>query len=61
MARKARAYRGAKRQKEKTRQARQDEKRRRRQERKQGPQEIAGQEPGAGDISPESPDRPSET
>jgi hypothetical protein len=61
MARKARAYRGAKRQKEKTRQTRQEEKRRRRQDRKLGPQEMEGQEPRAGDIPPESPDQPSET
>jgi hypothetical protein len=61
MARKARAYRGAKRQKERARQARQDEKRQRRQKKKQGPLETEGQEPSAGDIPPESPDQPSET
>lgn len=61
MARKARAYRGAKQQKERVRKARQEEKRRRKQERKHGPQHVEGQEPLTGDIPPELPDEPPET
>ena len=64
MARSARAYRGAKRQKEIARKARQEEKRRRRLERKRGTLPTEGQEPrgtGVEGFPPVSPSEPSST
>jgi hypothetical protein len=65
MARSARAYRGAKRQKEIVRKARREEKRRRRLDRKKGVPPIEGQEPrGTGVVEgfpPVSPSEPSLT
>ncbi|MCZ6551228.1 MAG: hypothetical protein ACE10F_10725 [Candidatus Methylomirabilales bacterium] len=61
MARRARAYRGAKRQKEKVRQTRQQEKRRRRQDKKQSPHLLENQEPGPESLPPDSPDQPPDT
>jgi hypothetical protein len=61
MAKRRGAYQGAKRQKEKARQARQEEKRRRRQERRQRPLAAGQPEPGAEGIPPEPPDESTET
>jgi hypothetical protein len=61
MAKRARAFRGAKRQKEKTRQARQEEKRRRRQERRGTPPSMEQKEFGTEGIPPEPPDESPET
>lgn len=61
MARGARAYRGAKRQKERVRQARQEEKRRRRFERRHTPQPTEDREPESGDIPSPPPHEPPET
>ena len=61
MARRARAYRGAKRQKEKVRQTRQQEKRRRRQDKKQSPHPLENQEPGATDTPSKPPSEPPDT
>lgn len=56
MPRKSRPYHGAKRQKEKTRQARQEEKRRRRLERRQQPPQVGDQAPGGLDSpQPQEP------
>jgi len=56
MAKRRGAYQGAKRQKEKTRQARQEEKRQRRQEKRQTPQAVEQQGSGPEGIPREPPD-----
>ncbi len=64
MARSARAYRGAKRQKEIARKARQEEKRRRRLERKKGISPTEGREPRGTEVEgfpPISPGDPPST
>jgi hypothetical protein len=61
MAKRRGAYQGAKRQKEKARQARQEEKRRRRQERRQTPPAAEQPEPGGEGIPQEPPGELTET
>jgi hypothetical protein len=61
MAKRRGAYQGAKRQKEKARQARQEEKRRRRQERRQMPPAVEQPEPGTEGIPREPLDEPPAT